>query len=152
MPASIQFSGLPEIRDAIKRLGNVADTAEFKAAGYNVASKVVIPAARARATSVGRMQVRAAKTLAPVKTPAGGAVRFGAGFRGAMGAEFGADRNQRRNTRDGLQLGWNQFKPWRGSGENAGYFLWPAIRANAEQIIEAFANELDPLLERLFPE
>ena len=40
-------------------------------------------------------------------------------------------------------LGWNQFEPWRGNGEGAGYFLFPAIRSSREEIIEAYLDEIE---------
>lgn len=42
--------------------------------------------------------------------------------------------------------GWNQFKPWRGNSDSAGYFLWPAIRQSREQLLETYADAIDQLI------
>lgn len=150
MPERIVVPGLGELRQALKELGDVEATKEFKLAGWRAANEVVIPGAKARASTP--MQRAAAETLAAAKIATGGGVRFGAGFAGAMGAEFGAMRNQPRSTSRGQMLGWNQFQPWRGSGPDTGYFLWPTIREDAERIVEVVDETLDPLFARAFPE
>ncbi len=152
MPERIYFAGIDETRAALKELGDIESTREFKAAGKAVANDVVIPAARAEAAGWGRLQERAAETLKAASIATGGALRFGGGFAAALGAEFGAMRDQRRNTARGVVYGWNQFLPWRGSSGDAGYFLWPAIRQEAPAIVEKYATELGPLWKRLFPE
>ncbi len=149
MPKGIGVDGIAELRADLKKLGDVAASKEFKEAGYNAAVSVVIPRAQGRASGLGRMQSNAAATLKPVKTITGGAVRLGGGLPFALGAEFGAAQNQPRNTSRGTVLGWNQFDPWRGSGDDAGYFLWPTIRDDAEQIVEKFAEGVDKLTDRL---
>lgn len=151
MPERVQVVGIDELRAAIRKLGNIEHTREFKLAGYRAGDEVVIPAAKALAAH-SRLQARAADTLVASISATGGAVRFGGGFAGAMGAEFGAQRNQRRNTSRGLMIGWNQFQPWRGSGGDAGYFLWPAIRAETDRIVEVIDDALDPLFRIAFPD
>lgn len=42
--------------------------------------------------------------------------------------------------------GWNQFKPWRGNGDDAGYFLWPAIRQSRDQLLTSYADAIDRLI------
>lgn len=150
MPERVVVPGFDELRKALKELGDVEATKEFKAAGWQVANDIVIPGAKSRASTP--LQQKAAETLAAAKIATGGGVRFGAGFAGAMGAEFGAARNQLRNTQRGPVRGWNQFEPWRGSGPDAGYFLWPTIRAENDRIIAAIGDALEPLWKRAFPE
>jgi len=41
------------------------------------------------------------------------------------------------------RLGWNYFKPWRGNKQNAGYFLFPAIRATRGKIVQQYVNEIE---------
>jgi len=55
------------------------------------------------------------------------------------GAEFGGGR--RPTTR--------QFRPWRGSGSDAGYMLYPAVRRNAERTGELYSAALDAALQEL---
>lgn len=153
MTGQIKVEGLPELRKAVKELGDVATTREFKAAGYDVANEVVIPRAQSRAGGLGRMYVRAADTLKAARIATGGGIRLSnADFPGTLGAEFGAMANQLRNTRSGTIRGWNQFRGWRGSGPGTGYFLWPTIREDSELILDAYNDRIDPLVRRLFPE
>lgn len=149
MPDPIQFEGFDEFKRAAKKIADPEKTREYKVASEAVAA-LVIDAAQAKVST--RMERRAAATLVPVKTSGGGAVRLGGGFEGAFGAEFGADRNQTRQGRPhgtpGRVRGWNQFKAWRGSGTGAGYFLYPSIRENDEEIV----NQYDEMFRRLFDE
>lgn len=149
MPERIGVEGVTELRKALKELGDATSTREFKLAGYNAAAEIVVPRAQGRAAAFGRMQSKAAATLKASKVATGGAVRFGGGFPAAMGAEFGAAQNQLRNTQRGTVTGWNQFEAWRGSGSDAGYFLWPTIRDDGPEIVEKFAEGIDKLTERL---
>lgn len=149
MPDGIEFEGLKETRAALKKLGDPVKTRAFKAAGYEIARDVVIPAARANASN--RMERRAASTLKALKVTTGGAVRLGEGFPGALGAEFGAYRNQLRAGNPGGRpaqvRGWQQFKPWRGSDSGAGYFMWPAIREQTDEIVNRYGEMIQKLWE-----
>jgi len=149
MPNQIVVEGIKEFRAALKELGDPTATKEFKLAGYNAAAEVVVPRAQGRASALGRMQSAAAATLQPKKTVTGGAVSFGQGVPFAMGAEFGAAQDQLRNTQRGTIRGSNQFEAWRGNGSDAGYFLWPTIRDDAEEIVGKFAEGIDKLTQRL---
>lgn len=40
-------------------------------------------------------------------------------------------------------IGWKGFKPWRGRGHEAGYFLFPAIRANREKAIQMYVKSIE---------
>ena len=149
MPDGIEFEGLKETREALKKLGNVEKTRAYKLAGYEIARDVVIPAAQGKASR--RMERRAAATLKAKKVSTGGAVELGKGFEGALGAEFGAYRNQWRTwQREGTTVtgrGWQQFQPWRGSDGGAGYFLWPAIRDQTDEIVNRYADMIEKLWE-----
>lgn len=145
MPRHVEFEGLTEIRRALEQLGEFDTSAQFKAAGFAVASEIVIPAAKGKART--RMQRRAADTLKAAKISTGAAVKFGSGFPAAMGAEFGAYRNQRRLGRPHGTVanvtGWNQFEPWRGSDQDSGYFLWPAIRDTADEVLARYGDAIE---------
>jgi hypothetical protein len=150
MPERIEIEGLKAAQKKLKQLGDIERTRQYKVANAKIAEDVVIPAAKAKAST--RMEQRAADTLVPVKSVSGGAVRLGRGFAGALGAEFGAGRNQRRRGRPrgtvATVSGWNQFKPWRGSGREAGYFLWPAIRDREAEIIDRYAKLFEEMFDQ----
>lgn len=149
MPDGVEFEGFDEFRRALKKIEDPEKTRAYKVASAEVAD-LVIAAAKDKAST--RMERRAAATLVPVLSAAGGAVRLGGGFEGAFGAEFGADRNQRRQGRPhgtpAVVAGWNQFKPWRGSDTGAGYFLYPSIREQEDEIV----NRYDEMFRKLFDE
>ena len=71
-----------------------------------------------------------------------------------MGAEFGSGRNKLRMlpNEGGDRLGWNQFKPWRGSGQGAGYFLYPAIRDTTPEIVDMYGDAVEQIARKAFPE
>lgn len=44
--------------------------------------------------------------------------------------------------------GWNGFRPWRGNGGRAGYFLFPAVRRNREKAIEMYMAKIEDIWSR----
>jgi hypothetical protein len=129
--------GLREAQAALKDLGRP----EVLRSASEAAAKLIVTAAQGRART--RLERRAAKTLVALRG-ARPAVRLGGGFAGALGAEFGAVHNSpRRVNHFGNYHGWNQFEGWKGSGSDAGYFLWPAIRSEMPAILELYADELE---------
>ena len=134
----IQVAGLKELRRDIRKLGTPDQMKELKAANAAVAS-LVVNAAQSRAST--RSEQRAAATLKVANSVYAG-VRLG-GIPGALGAEFGALRNQDRRGPSGRTFkGYNQFQAWRGSGAGAGYFMWPAIRDKTPEVLDLYADEL----------
>lgn len=104
--------------------------------------------ARARGNASTRGQRRAAATMKQASSAAGAALRFGAGFRGAFGHEYGAHQNVLRNDGSGSYYGYRQFLPWKGSGQDAGYFMWPGIRKASEEGVEALADAVTKILTK----
>lgn len=82
----------------------------------NYAASTVFAMARANATRDGSVANKAKDDL---KITGVGRVRYG-GQPYDMGAEFGA-------------YAYRQFLRWRGNGDEAGYFFWPAIREYREK-------------------
>jgi hypothetical protein len=60
----------------------------------------------------------------------------------ALGFEVGG--GQKQTTR--------QFPPWRGNGESAGYFLWPAVRSHREDVLESVDQALTEVLKTSYPD
>jgi hypothetical protein len=46
---------------------------------------------------------------------------------------------------------FKQFKPWRGSSPSAGYFVYPAIRQDADRIVTEFSDAVDKVIDSNFP-
>ena len=131
--STVSIDGYAQLRRDLLKLS--ADTdAMLKALNVKVADDI-IKTAQARAAAVGRQQMRAAKYIKAYRSARAGGVnlRQTNAVPFAMGAEFGAKRPQ--------------FKPWRGSDTNAGYFLWPAIRET--NVMQAYSDGLADLVEAL---
>ncbi len=52
----------------------------------------------------------------------------------------------------GVVIGWNQFNEWRGSSNQAGYFLYPTLRASTDDIVIKYATEMEKQLRPVFPD
>lgn len=131
----IQVEGLVELNRALRELGPEFQR-ELKGANLQVA-ELVAADARAAAHSLGGV---AAKTAGSIKakgyTTSAGVALGGTGYEFALGAEFGSYK-------------FHQFKPWRGSSSDAGYFLYPAIRHDGDRIETEYRAALDHLLRKV---
>lgn len=142
----LETVGLKEALAGMERVERLDVQRDLKSVFNDLASTAVT---NAKAGASTKMERRAASTLAVASTSLGAALKFGKGFEGAFGAEYGADKNKRRVvTHFGYYQGWNQFKSWRGSGSTAGYFMWPGIRAAIESDIGKVAESVTALVER----
>lgn len=135
---TVNVEGLRELSKALKEMGPEFSR-EMRLANKEVASDVA-DKARGAALTLGGVAAKTAPTLkaSAGATSAGVAVGGGNAPWGA-GAEFGGGR--RPTTK--------QFKPWRGNGPDAGYFLYPTIRENAEEIEAQYREALDDLVARV---
>lgn len=132
----IRVSGLDELRRELRRLDMTADLKDVN----NRVAQHVADAAERRARSLGRMEAKAAESLRANRAQSKAAVTIGgARHEFALGAEFGSNR-------------YKQFRPWRGSGQAAGYFLWPSIRAERERVIDMYGDEIERLTAKAFPD
>jgi hypothetical protein len=61
--------------------------------------------------------------------------------------------NTRQRTKViGQVRGWNQFREWRGNKAGAGYFLFPAIRENENNIVEMYGEGIERVARTAFPD
>lgn len=148
---SVKVEGLKEFLSEIKKLDDKGIQNELKDVNYKVA-ELVTATAKSKASGLGRMEARAAESLKPSRRANAAVVTGGGSVPFFGGAEFGAGRNVIRQTRRGPVRGWNQFNPWKGSGESAGYFLNPAIRDDESKIVELFAEGIEKIARRAFPD
>lgn len=141
---ALDTAGLKETLAGLERLERLDVGRDLKSAFDALAKEAVV---EARSKASNRMERKAADTLAVASTSLGAALKFGKGFDGAFGAEYGADRNKRRVvTHFGYFIGWNQFKLWKGSGATAGYFLWPGIRVAVASEVGKIAESVTALV------
>lgn len=108
------------------------------------ASEELLDAAKAKGAAQGGVAAKAARVaLKPVRGVNEAGLRLdGRRYPYALGAEWGA-------------LRYPQFRPWRGNQWDAwaggpGYFVHPAVRDDAPQIIEKFMERFDKILDRAF--
>lgn len=154
MPSEgVEIPGLRQFARDLKAAGpELVD--ELKDLNFKVASKVKDDAV-ARASGQGPMAARAAGSLRAAKQAARAAVLLGnAKTPFALGAEFGSQHDRPRMLpNEGTdRLGWNQFRPWSGSGSTAGYFLYPAIRQDMPAIVAMYGDAIEQIAKKAFPE
>jgi hypothetical protein len=140
---TVRVAGLDAFRRELRKLEADAGPdglAMLKEANHKVAS-MVVGKAQSRASSLGAMQAKAASSLRAGRQQAR-AVVSGGGARTPFfwGAEFGA-------------LQYKQFLTWKKPGNgNTGYFLFPTMKAETQNIIELYAKELDKIAKDAFPD
>jgi len=144
--------GLAELQRELKRLGRKGALDDMKAANHKVGQMVADRAAD-KAASIGGSTAKVGETLRSAKQQRAAVVTAGkASVPFPYGAEFGAKQDTLRQLPSGPRLGWNQFSPWRGSGSDAGYFLWPTIRESNREIKEFYAELVMDLTSAAFPD
>jgi len=166
--SSAKVTGMREFRKDIKKLAPVSgfdSGISTKGAGEllkGVNDKVanhILQKSIIRAGGLGRMQLSAARSMKVKSTMSAAQLVMGNNPKVPyfFGAEFGAYSNMSRFTtgRGGKSvsyLGWGQFKDWKkpGSG-NTGYFLFPTMRAETEEIKEIWGREFDRISSEVFP-
>lgn len=134
---TVKVQGLRELSRALKAIGPEAQH-ELRDAAKTVATFVANDA-RARAMGLGSTAAHVAPSISPTGGVSGAGVGFGgAAYPMAGGAEFGSYR-------------YRQFKPWRGNGPDAGYFIYPTIRADADRIFDEFDGAVKRIIDKRFP-
>lgn len=130
----IRVQGLDKLNRALREMGGEFPNS-VRQANKSVAEDVRT-VAFSRALALGGVAAHVAPSLRAVAGARSAGVA-GGGARYPMfgGAEFGSIR-------------YKQFKPWRGNKSNAGYFLYPAIRAEAPRITQEYLDELDALIKK----
>lgn len=135
----VQVRGLAEFQRELKKIDLVDDLKDIhRQVATNVATK-----ARALAESLGGV---AAKAAPDIKVKA--EQRYAKLTLGSptapwdLGAEFGG----------GARPTTQQFKPYRGNGAAAGYFLYPTVRSEKTTSEQTYDRALGQLLRRAFPD
>lgn len=134
----VQIEGLREFQQELRRLGDDLPR-ELGGANKQVADLVVSKATR-RASSVSAGARKSAESLTAARMQRIAAIRLGGSrYPFAAGYEFGSVR-------------YPQFPPFRGSGPTAGYWLYPTIRAEADEIAEVYLELIDAISRLAFPD
>ncbi len=112
---------------------------EFKRLNFRIGD-LVAQAAASRARAVGGVAAKVAPFLKSARAKETASVTYNSKrLPFGAGAEFGSIRHP-------------QFKPWRGNGEEGGYFLYPSIRELSPRILREYAEGFDAIAKRAFPE
>lgn len=147
---TIQVEGLSELNKSLRALGPEMQK-ELQETNRSVA-RFVADDARAAAESLGGVAAHVAPSIKAV----GGARSAGVAFGGARypmagGAEFGAGHGVIRQRTSGSYHGYNQFDTWQGNSTEAGYFVYPTIRKDADRIETDYTRALEDLMKKAFP-
>jgi hypothetical protein len=148
-PEPIRVAGLREWQRDLRTLGTELPR-ELRQANRQ-AAELIVDEARARAMALGGVAAKVAPSLkAQAQSTSASVKGGGSAYPMFGGAEFGAGRDSPRRRRPherrghpvrGTTLvGWRQFESWTGNGGDAGRFLYPAIRARQEDVIEFYAD------------
>lgn len=136
---TIEFEGLKQLRkdllavdkNLVKELGQA----------YKKIGTMIVSAASARAQGLGGVAAKSAQALASTARATDVSIRInGEKYPWALGGEFGGGAPRSP-----------QFKPWRGNGPDAGYFLYPTIRDDSQKILDGFLEAFDKASKLAFP-
>lgn len=132
---TVAVEGLTELNRALRRMGPEFPK-EMRAVNKTVA-EFVANDARSNAYSLGGVAAHVAPSIkASAGTTSAGVAFGGPSWPMAGGAEFGSIR-------------YKQFQPWRGNGPDAGYFVYPAIRQDADRIEDEYTEAVDDLIKKV---
>jgi septal ring factor EnvC (AmiA/AmiB activator) len=143
--------GLAQFSRALARIGADDMKQEVKQANFDIADKLA-DAAKTKAAGVNRQARSAAQSLRATKTQNYAAIRMGSARKPyALGAEFGT---LKKTERGNYIAGFGRWRgnQWGGWSGGPGYFLHPAIRAKAPELLDEYMNKIESLMQEAFPE
>jgi hypothetical protein len=137
MPVSkrVAYAHIEGLREFLQGMGVAKREMENAERVFGaIAAATVINTAKQNASGVSRLAAKAAQDLRVVGS---NTVQYG-GKPYSFGAEFGA-------------VQWHQFREWRGNQDDAGYFLWPAIREfRNDDMLDLWVKEVWSVMEKAF--
>jgi hypothetical protein len=133
----VRIEGMSSLRRELRRVSTEFPR-EIRTENLAVAQDVATRA-RSEASSLGGVHRHVQSGIKAGATMSAGRITLD-GIRqpAIFGAEFGGGR--RPSTR--------QFPPWRGSGRNAGYMVYPTIWDRSHDIASQYEKLIDDLLKR----
>ena len=136
--AKVEVVGLRELLRDVRKVER--DLPKSMRAALLPVSQEVLARARSRAGALGGVHRHAAR-----RGLRGGATQNTAWIKlvastepTILGAEFGG--GAKKTTR--------QFPPWRGSGSDAGYFVYPEIRGSADDVMGHVEDAVNDLIRQ----
>jgi hypothetical protein len=135
---SLRVDGLKEFVAALKEV-DPAFARELSAVHREIA-KTIRDESISMATGEGSTAAHVAPSIRASGTQRSASITFGSDdYPMALGAEFGSIR-------------YHQFKAWRGNSADAGYFIYPTIRAHEDDIEKAVMDGFERVAAHAFPE
>lgn len=132
---TVRVTGLREFTSALRQIDK--ELPKLVTMANKTLAETVVAKARPMLVTKGGKQAKSAPTLRASATQRGASVR--ASGPTVQGDEYGA-------------LAYPQFRPWRGSAADAGYAIWPAIRAERKHIEDGYIEQLlQALIDRSLP-
>lgn len=146
---AVEVVGLADFQKALRAVAQGLPRELSKA--NKAAAEVVAVGARSLASSLGGVAAKSAPSIKAASEQRAAKVSLGgARYPFALGANFGSQHNVVRNTSHGPMLGWNQFKPFAGKGND--FFLFRTIKTSRPLFMRVYAHQLDELAKRAFPD
>jgi hypothetical protein len=103
-------------------------------------ARMIRDESKSAAGALGSTAAHVAPSIRATGTQKSAAVTLGGDdFPMAMGAEFGSIR-------------FHQFQAWRGNDADAGYFVYPTIRAHADDIERMIMDGFTRVADHAFPD
>ena len=135
----IEIEGLAEWRKQIKAIDK--DLVKELGQAYKAIATFIVADATAKATGLGGVAAHSAQALTATARSTDVSVKLnGDKYPWSLGGEFGGGPPRTP-----------QFKAWRGNGADAGYFLYPTIHADAQKILDAYAEAFDKVTKLAYP-
>lgn len=143
----VEVVGLRDFQRALRRVDQDLPK-QLRVVNLRMA-EMVANDARARASALGGIAAKSAPSIKAMAQQRSAAVRIGGRrYPFALGAEFGS-------------IQFKQFKAWRGNqhsfkgvafvNHTTGYFLYPAIRANHQKILDTYLDAAADVAREAFP-
>lgn len=139
--AHVQVDGLRELRRSLRQAQDLEDLRDLRD-GLKDAANIVARDAQ------GRVPSRTGRARDSIRATAGGNTAYVKGGKARVPyygwLDFGSRTPNRGNSRS--------VGPWSGSGKgpNGGRFIYPAIDAKRDEVVELVAEAVEHALSRLF--
>ncbi len=151
---AIQLTGFRELRRTLRE-ADQRFPRELGQANKRIVERELVPYARQRAAGLGHPRPgRAVIDSIRGSAASTGAVLLAGGAKVPhfFGHEYGSLGNIRGPSRRGTKGHTRMFRPWRGAGAGAGYFIWPTIRDRRQAFLDAYLRMIDDLMRGPFPD
>lgn len=151
----VELAGLKDFQRELRRIDKELPKELRKV--HLAAATLVAEGTRASFASRKGVPSAVAASVKAMAQQRSAAVRIGGTGKAeaALGHEFGGGKYGGRSRGGGLTAAGGhttQFPPWRGNGADAGYSLYPTLRAKTDDLVELYGDALDDIARSAFPD